>query len=129
NLRWDLSHSLNFDFSATNNARVDEPYGRIDTRAKKDSLRDNFFKGGRNTLYQQKAILNYNIPLNKIPLTDWITARYTYGTSYNWIGGSLLAPALGNTIENSQENNVSTQFNFASLYAKSRWLRALDNIP
>lgn len=86
NMRWDLTHSLNFDFSATNNARVDEPYGRIDTKVKKDSVRNNFFKGGRNTLYQQKAILGYNIPLNKIPLTDWITARYSYGTSYNWIG-------------------------------------------
>lgn len=129
NMRWDLTHSLNFDFSATNNARVDEPYGRIDTKVKKDSVRNNFFKGGRNTLYQQKAILGYNIPLNKIPLTDWITARYSYGTSYNWIGGSLLAPGLGNAIENSQENNMNAQFNFASLYAKSRWLRALDNIP
>lgn len=35
NLRWDLSNSVNLDFSATNNARIDEPFGRIDTRPKK----------------------------------------------------------------------------------------------
>ncbi|HJY23045.1 MAG TPA: cell surface protein SprA, partial [Hanamia sp.] len=32
-LRWDLTHSLNLDYSALNNARIDEPYGRLDTKA------------------------------------------------------------------------------------------------
>jgi cell surface protein SprA len=128
-MRWDLSKSLNLDFNAVNNARIDEPYGRIDTKEKKDTVRENFFKGGRNTLYQQKATLGYSIPFNKFPLTDWIIANYTYGTSYNWIGASRLAISLGNTIENSQEHNFRAQFNFPTLYAKSKWLRALDNIP
>src|SRR5574343_49252 len=129
NLRWDLTRSVNLDFNATNNARIDEPFGRIDTKEKKDTVRSNFLKGGRNTLYQQKAIMNYNIPLNKFPFADWITARYSYGTSYSWIGASRIAVNLGNTIENSQENNLNAQFNFGNLYAKSRWMRALDNIP
>ncbi len=128
-MRWDLTRSLNFDFNAINNARIDEPFGRIDSKEKKDTVRENLFKGGRNTMYQQKAVLNYNLPLNKLPFADWITARYSYGTSYNWIGASRLAIGLGNTIENSQENNLNAQFNFASLYAKSKWLRALDNVP
>ena len=42
NLRWDLTRSLNLDFSAVNNARVDEPQGRIDTKAKKDTVRKKF---------------------------------------------------------------------------------------
>lgn len=128
-MRWDLARSLNLDFNATNNARIDEPFGRLDTKAKQDTVRQNFFKGGRNTLYQQKVTLNYTLPFNKLPLTDWINARYSYGTSYNWIGASRLAINLGNTIENSQENNLNAQFNFASLYNKSKWLRALDNVP
>ncbi|MES2005452.1 MAG: cell surface protein SprA [Bacteroidota bacterium] len=128
-MRWDLTRSLNLDFSAVNNARIDEPYGRLDTRAKKDTVRENLFKGGRNTLYQQKATLNYALPLNKFPLTDWINARYSYSTSYNWIGASRLAINLGNTLENSQENSLNAQFNFATLYNKSKWLRALDNVP
>ena len=129
NMRWDLTRSINFDFNATNNARVDEPFGRIDNGFKKDSVRNNFLNGGRNTLYTQKALLNYNIPLNKFPLSDWITARYSYGTSYGWIGASRIAFNLGNTIENSQENNFNAQLNFGNLYTKSKWLRALDNIP
>ena len=126
---WDLSRSINLNFDATNNARVDEPYGRLDTKAKRDSVKNNFWKGGRTTLYQQKAIATYTFPLSKFPLTDWIQARYSYGTSYNWIGASLLAISLGNTLENSQDNTLNAQFNFARLYAKSKWLRAIDNIP
>jgi cell surface protein SprA len=129
NLRWDLTKSLNIDFSATNNARVDEPYGLLNTDAKKDTVRSNFWKGGRNTLYNQKAILSYNLPTAKLPLVDWINARYSYTTSYNWIGASRLAISLGNTIENSQDNNVNAEFDFTRLYQKSRWLKALDNPP
>jgi len=130
NMRWDMSRSLNIDFSATNNARVDEPYGLLDTKAKKDTVRRNFWSGGRNTLYTQKATASYTFPLSKIPLTDWITARYSYTTTYNWIGGSRLPDALslGNIIENSQENLLNGEFDFTRLYMKSRWLRALDNV-
>jgi cell surface protein SprA len=126
NLRWDLTKSLNVDFSAVNNARIDEPEGAINTSAKKDTIRTNFFKGGRNTLYQQRAIASYTFPFAKLPLTDWINARYSYTTTYNWIGASRLALSLGNTIENSQENNINGEFDFTRLYSKSRWLRGLE---
>jgi cell surface protein SprA len=128
-MRWDLTKSLNFDFTAVNNARVDEPYGRIDTKTKKDSVQKNLFSGGRNTLYQQRASFNYALPLNKLPLTDWIQARYSYAASYNWIGASRIALHLGNVIENTQENHFNAQFNLTSLYNKSKWLRALDDVP
>lgn len=129
NARWDLTRSLNLDFSAINNARVDEPLGRLNTKAKKDTVSHNFWKGGRNTLYQQKATISYNLPLSKLPLTDWITARYSYSTTYNWIGASLLQGALetlGNTLENSQQNNLNGEFDFTRLYTKSRWLNAVN---
>ena len=127
NMRWDLTRSLNIDFSATNNARVDEPFGRIDKGPKRDSVRNNFLKGGRNTLYQQTANLTYTLPLSKIPLVDWVNARYSYKTTYNWVGASLIARSLGNVIENGQDNNLTGEFDFRRLYAKSRWLRALED--
>jgi cell surface protein SprA len=37
-LRWDLTRSLTLDFNAVNNARVDEPFGHIDTKEKKDTV-------------------------------------------------------------------------------------------
>lgn len=129
NMRWDLSRSLNVDFTATNNARIDEPFGALDTKEKRDTVRKNLWNGGRNTLYNQRAVATYTFPLSKFPLTDWITARYSYTTTYNWIGASRLAITLGNTIENSQDNLFNAEFDFTRLYSKSRFLRALENTP
>lgn len=127
NLRWDLTRSLNIDFSAVNFARVDEPIGKLDTKAKKDTVWKNFLKGGRNTLYQQRATISYSIPFNKLPLTDWITARFSYTTTYNWIAASLLAISMGNTLENSQQNSLNTEMDFNRLYNKSKWLRNITS--
>lgn len=129
NMRWDLTRSINLDFSATNNARIDEPIGRIDSKEKKDSIRRNFFKGGRNTLYKQTANASYTLPLSKIPALDWTTARFNYAATYNWIGASRLAVNLGNTMENSQQRIFTGQLDFVRLYAKSKFLRALETEP
>lgn len=126
NFRWDLTRAVNIDFSATNFARVDEPFGALDSKFKKDSVRDNFLDGGRNTLYQQRATVSYTFPFSKLPITDWITARYNYTTTYNWIGASLLAVSLGNTIENSQQNGLTAEFDLTRLYSKSKWLEKIS---
>src|SRR5690606_19344050 len=59
NLRWELTRSLSFDYRATNYSRVDEPYGKIDTKEKKDSLWNNFKNFGRNTAFTQSFNLSY----------------------------------------------------------------------
>jgi cell surface protein SprA len=127
--QWNLTRSIAFDFQATNNARVDEPFGRIDTREKKDSIRSNLFKGGRNTQYQHTATLTYTVPMQKIPLLDWTSLRASYAARYNWLTASLLAKSLGNTIANTQTRTVNGELNFEQLYAKSRFLRAVNSAP
>ena len=127
-LRWDLTHSLNLDYSALNNARIDEPYGYLDTKEKKDTVRQRFFDGGRNTIFNQTANFSYNVPLNKFPLTDWISLRLKYAATYKWIGASRLAASLnfGNFLENGQQEEANAQLDFNKLYSKSKFLRALD---
>jgi cell surface protein SprA len=127
-LQWNLTRSLSIDYSATNNARIDEPFGRIDTKQKKDSVRKNFFKGGRNTMYHQDVTVNYNVPTQKIPLLDWTTLRATYSTKYDWLAASLLAPELGNTLSNTQTRTLNGELNFDQLYNKSKLLRAVYNL-
>ncbi len=125
-VRWDITRSLNIDYSALNNARIDEPYGRLDTKAKRDTVKDNFFSGGRNTVFSQSINFSYNVPLNKFPLTDWTTLRLRYTANYRWIGASRLAVNLGNFLENGQQEEANLQLDFTRLYGKSKWLRALD---
>ena len=123
-LRWELTRSLSFDYTASNNSRVDEPYGRADTKEKRDTLWDNIKSFGRNTLYTQSFNASYALPFAKVPLLDWVTLRLSYGSTYNWTAASLLAKTLGNTINNTQSKSATGEANFTQLYNKSRFLRA-----
>ncbi|MDH7461939.1 cell surface protein SprA [Chitinophagaceae bacterium 26-R-25] len=131
NLRWDFSRSLNLDFSAVNNARVDEDSGRL-TKYERERMWNNFWKGGRNTNYNQTATLTYTLPMAKIPALDWTTVRASYSAKYNWLAASLdaFAKNMGNMISNSRDINFTGDLDFTKLYNKSRYLRALDwNAP
>ncbi len=127
-LQWPLTRSISIDFMATNNARIDEPFGRIDNKTKKDSVKGNLFKGGRNTNYHQEATITYNVPTSKIPFLDWTTLRASYNTKYNWLASSLLPEArlLGNTLANTQTRTINSEFKFEELYNKWRFLRAVN---
>jgi cell surface protein SprA len=119
---------MSVDVVANLNSRIDEPDGRIDTKEKKDSLNRMLLRGGRNTLYNQRFTMRYDLPTSKFPLTDWILASYNVSTNYNWIGASRLATSLGNTIENTFSQQLNAQFNFNSFYNKSKFIRsALTN--
>lgn len=124
-LRWDLTRSITFDFNAVNNARIDEPFGRIDTEVKKDSVKKNFWKGGRNTRYHHDATLSYTLPTQKLPLLDWTTFRVSLTGKYDWIAASLLTKNLGNSLLNGQTRNATGELNFDQLYTKWRFLRAV----
>ncbi|HWI91912.1 MAG TPA: cell surface protein SprA [Flavisolibacter sp.] len=125
NLRWDFTRSISLDFSAVNNARVDEPIGRIDTKEKKDSVKNNFWSGGRNTHYHQEATLSYNLPTSKLPLLDWTTIRASYTAKYDWVAGSLIDRELGNTLLNGQTRNLTGDLDFDRLYQKWKFLRSV----
>jgi cell surface protein SprA len=126
NTRWELTKSLSFDYSANNAAVIDEPFGYVNTAAKQDSLFRTIGGLGRNTAYNQSFNLTYNVPFQKLPLTDWINLRTSYGTTYTWTGASLIAYDLGNTIGNTQVIQANGDFNFVSLYNKMRWFRGLS---
>jgi cell surface protein SprA len=130
-VNWDLTKSIRLDYTAVNNARIDEPDGRIDTKAKKDVIRNNFFKGGRTTHFGQDITASYVLPTQKIPLLDWTTIRASYTASYDWDAASLLerflGNNLGNTLINGQTRNVNGEFNFDQLYNKSKLLRLINS--
>lgn len=128
NLRWDITRSLNIDFTAVNKSWVDEDTGRLDDEEKKRVWR-NFLKGGRTISYQQSANISYILPTSKFPALDWTSVRVNYVASYNWLGASLIARSLGNTLANEQQKNATAEFDFTKLYSKSRFLRAIEEGP
>lgn len=129
-LKYDLTRGLKLDFSATNLSRVSEPYGRIDNEQKRDTIRRNFYSGGKTTDYSQIVNLNYQIPINKLPLLDFVSLSAKYGAKYDWKAPppSLQASGLnfGNTISNSQTIQINPQLNMSTLYNKSKFLKSLS---
>ncbi len=134
---WDLTQSLKFDFSATNQARIDEPEGLVNRhkdpelyKVWEDELWTNLKNFGRNTNYNHQFNLSYNIPINKLPPFNWITASARYTGSFNWQAGPLLPDTSqfdpGNTIQNANTIQLTSQLNFVSLYNKSNWLKGIN---
>lgn len=124
--KYDITKGLKLDYTATNDARVLEPPGAIDTREKKDTLRENFKHLGSTTKFNQQVGLNYTIPINKLPLLDFTSASVRYGGTYSWERAPFNADTLGNTIKNSQAINWNGQLNMVTLYNKIPYFKKLN---
>jgi cell surface protein SprA len=123
NLRWDFTRSISLNYQANNISRIDEPFGRINTPEKRDSLWNRISDFGRNTYYFQKLDLTYNLPTSKFPFLSWTTINLVYNATYDWTAASLLAYEQGNIITNTQLKQVNGAFNFTQLYNRSRHFR------
>ncbi|WP_394801480.1 T9SS outer membrane translocon Sov/SprA [Belliella filtrata] len=126
NLNWDLTKNLRVDFMSRVMAVVDEPEGDIDSQAKIDSIRNNIRRLGRTTNYNHRIDVNYKIPLNKIPVVDWVNADVRYAADYTWMTGAIgQRDTLGNMIQNTREQVYQGKLDFTKLYNKSAKYRAL----
>ncbi|OYU97424.1 MAG: cell surface protein SprA [Bacteroidetes bacterium B1(2017)] len=128
--RYDVTRNLKLDFNATADARVDEPAGKIGptTPDKQDSIKQNFWKGGRTTKYDQTARFNYNIPIGKLPYMSWVSQlSYNYTANFQWLQAPPAADSLGNTIQNSQQQQWNLNLNFVQFYNKFGIYRKITN--
>jgi cell surface protein SprA len=137
-LKFDLTRSLRLDFSSTNIARIDEPEGRwnreLDSyEVYRDSLWQIIKSGGRTTSYFHQFNASYTIPINKIPLLDWMSANARYGGTYGWDVGPIIPDDpeygpinLGNNIKNSNTIQLNGQLNFVNLYNKVSYLKEVN---
>ncbi len=130
-MRWDLTRNLELEYSAVNNARIDEPPGRVDRsdddyHQYRDEVMESVTSFGRTVLFNQKINLSYNVPINRLPLLDWINANARYTVNYDWQAAPLSAMELGNTIENANTKTLNINTNFVNLYNKIDFLRQIN---
>ncbi|MEX1001077.1 MAG: cell surface protein SprA [Crocinitomicaceae bacterium] len=146
-LKYDFTKQLKFTFSANNASIIPEPAGIIDRNDSDPGISQNYdefirsFKsaftprsgadtvgiGGYNLNYGHAYNITYNLPLNKIPLTDWISANVKMRGSYDWQRAPLAQPRYGNTIQNSRNFSVNGQMNMLNLYNKVGYLKKINN--
>ncbi len=133
--KYDLSRNLKFSFQTAMNSTVDEGYYTPEIirdyaftndyyEAWKDTIQRSLAKGGTPYTYQQVFTASWNIPINKIPGLDFISANASYNGTYNWARTATSVTAqsnLGNTITGQRSWQVDGTLNFETLYNKSKY--------
>ncbi len=134
NLGYDITKNLKFNFDATNKAIFEEGQGQVDRKDNpenykifKDSISEQARTGGKAMDYTHNYTLSYTLPLDKIPLLNWVTANAKYGGTYNWQRAPLGQTEFGNTIQNTRTVNMTAQMNFTTLYNKVPFLKKVNN--
>ena len=121
-VNYNLTRSLSFSFNASNN-RIIRNY--IDEEGFADNsigLWDDFFNVGEPNLHYQSLQLNYQLPLNKIPVLRFVNATYTYTGDFQWQRGSRIfqqlegIPDIGNSVQNSNTHQINASLSMQDLY-------------
>lgn len=128
-LKYDLTRGLKFDFNANANSLITEPIGRVDKRYEeeykiwRDSVLNSVKQLGLVTNYKHTSNLTYTVPINKIPMFDWVSATAQYSANYEWTRAPLAVEKVGNTIQNSRQEQINLSGNLSGLYNKSGYLK------
>ncbi len=122
-VKYDITNSLRMEYSATMNALIEEPRGRIDTKEKRDSVRQSIMELGKAMQFTQNVRLNYNVPINKIPILNWVRLNGSYNAQYTFQGSTNATESLGNVIENSRRLNATGGMTFTTLYNKVPFIK------
>lgn len=130
-VQWDIFKSLKMSWTSATHAEIEEPYTVINKdlypdeyAAWKDSVKRSLMSFGRPLTYKSTFTGSYQVPLNKIPILDWVTADGSYNANYNWTRGTELedGTSLGHTISSQRTVNLNGRLNFETLYKKVPFL-------
>ena len=133
---WNPLQLLRLSFNAASRAEIEEPYTVVNKdlypseyEMWKDSVRMSLRSMGRPLDYNQSFNATYTVPLNKIPLTDWITADAGFNSGYTWNRGTTYANGAnyGNIISNRRSITLNGRLNLLELYNKVNYLHRLNN--
>ncbi|MCR4033958.1 MULTISPECIES: cell surface protein SprA [Flavobacterium] len=122
---FNLTKSLKLNYNAASNNIVRNFLNDDNTPKQDFNIWEDYFDIGTPNQHLQQFILNYEIPINKIPIFNFVKANYSYTADYNWQRPSTAMSHLeengttwnlGNTIQNANSNTFSTTLNMNLLY-------------
>ena len=134
---YNLSKSLKLNYSASS-GNIVKSYLNPDNTSKNDlTVWDDYWNIGTPNQHQQQIVVNYELPINKIPLFSFVKATYSYTADYSWQRASEALSKieignnsynLGNTIQNANSNNLNATFNMESLYRYLGVAKSQNNV-
>ena len=139
-LRWDLTRNLHMNFQSATHAQVDVPYPDVDTDLYADQYhawKDSVYRSavlnsvrtwGTPLDYSQSFTASYKVPLNLLPVFDWVNTDASYSSNYSWERGmeDENGNSYGNTINTHRELTLNGSFNLVKLYNHVPFLKKVN---
>ncbi len=132
--KYDLTKNMKFTFQTAMNSTVDEGtftkeiideyhFSNDYYEAWKDTIQRSLAKWGAPYTYQQVFTASWNVPFNRIPYVEALSATASYNANYSWsrTTSTKTDQELGNTISSVQSWQIDGGINFETLYGKSKY--------
>ena len=135
-IRWDLTKNLHMNFQSATRAEIEEPNTVINKdlypdryQAWKDSVWTSIKHFGTPLDYRQTFSASYQLPLNLIPIFDWLNADAKYDATYDWTRGTFTEEgiSLGNTITSNRTFTLNGTFNLEKFYNHIPFLKKTND--
>lgn len=139
-LRWDLTRNLHMNFQSATHVQVDVPYPDVDTDLYADQYhawKDSVYRSavlnsvrtwGTPLDYSQSFTASYKVPLNLLPVFDWVNTDASYSSNYSWERGmeDENGNSYGNTVNTHREVTLNGSFNLVKLYNHVPFLKKVN---
>ena len=135
-INWDLTKNLHMSFQSATHAQIEEPYTPVnkDLYADqyhdwKDSVWTSIRHWGAPLDYSQNFQASYKVPLNLLPVFDWVNSDASYNANYSWERGTEdeEGNSYGNTINTQRELTLNGNFNLVKLYNHVPFLKKVND--
>ena len=135
-INWDLTKNLHMNFQSATHAQIEEPYTPVNKdlyadqyHAWKDSVWTSIRHWGAPLDYSQNFQTSYKVPLNLLPVFDWVNSDASYNANYSWERGTEdeEGNSYGNTINTQRELTLNGNFNLVKLYNHVPFLKKVND--
>ena len=135
-INWDLTKNLHMNFQSATHAQIEEPYTPVNKdlyadqyHAWKDSVWTSIRHWGAPLDYSQNFQASYRLPLNLLPVFDWVNSDASYNANYSWERGTEdeEGNSYGNTINTQRELTLNGNFNLVKLYNHVPFLKMVND--
>lgn len=135
-INWDLTKNLHMNFQSATHAQIEEPYTPVNKdlyadqyHAWKDSVWTSIRNWGAPLDYSQNFQASYKVPLNLLPVFDWVNSDASYNANYSWERGTEdeEGNSYGNTINTQRELTLNGNFNLVKLYNHVPFLKKVND--
>ena len=135
-INWDLTKNLHMNFQSATHAQIEEPYTPVNKdlyadqyHAWKDSVWTSIRHWGAPLDYSQNFQASYKVPLNLLPVFDWVNSDASYNANYSWERGTEdeEGNSYGNTINTQRELTLNGNFNLVKLYNHVPFLKKVND--